>query len=617
MAGHIDHGKTSLTKALTKWDTDRLKEEKERQISIELGFAPLYDDDQMNVSVVDVPGHERFIRQMIAGVAGIDLVVLVVSAEEGVMPQTKEHLEILEFLGIKKGIVAITKVDRVDDILLMLAEGDIIEELKGTIFEDAPVMFVDSISGLGIEPLHAEILSTLSRMENRYVEGGFRLPIDQVFTVKGVGTVVRGTAYDGNISEGETLTILPKNITTRARQLQLFGKPTESAYAGQRVAINLAGLEKSDLKRGDVVVNSSQFVTTDVIDVVFKTVRHLDSPIKQRMPIKCHIGTTDVMGKIVLFDRKEMIEENEEILCQIRLDHSVVTKRGDRFILRRPSPQETIGGGWVIDPSGEKYRFGEETIARLEKKKTGTDNERVLQLLSQYKLLSDKDIMKYASINEDALNEVLDSESEVVILSDTTFTNKRVYDHAKSDIENLLKDYHDKNTMRLGINKAELIQKLGEMYPKALQEFVLYKAKDFTIKDQFVALVSFVPYVPKSWERKVSQVLFQLETDRWDVKYLENYFDEAGIPKQFKADAKKYLVETKRIVPLDQQFFVSMIVFEKSINSLRKAHAVQFDTSQAKDTLGLSRKYLIPFLEKLDEFGLTKRTENTRKWVEK
>lgn len=615
MAGHIDHGKTSLTKALTNWDTDRLKEEKERQISIELGFAPLYDDDQMNVSVIDVPGHERFIRQMIAGVAGIDLVVLVVSAEEGVMPQTKEHLEILEFLGIKKGIIVITKVERVDEVLLMLAEGDIIEELKGTIFEGAPMMFVDSISGQGIESLRTEILSTLSRMENRYVEGGFRMPVDQVFTVKGVGTVVRGTAYDGNISEGEALTILPKHLTTRARQLQLFGKPTDNAYAGQRVAINLAGLDKSELKRGDVVVNSTQFMTTDVIDVVFKTVRQLAAPIKQRMPIKCHIGTTEVMGKIVLFDRKEMIEENEEILCQIRLDHSVVTKRGDRFILRRPSPQETIGGGWVIDPKGAKYRFGEATIRRLEEKKTGTDNERVLQLLSQYRILSYQEIKKYASIDEDALNDVLDSEVEVVTISDTTFTNKRVFDHAKSDIENLLKDYHDKNTMRLGINKAELIQKLGEIYPKSLLEFVLYKSEDFTTKDQFVALTSFTPHVPKSWERKVSQVLFHLESDRWSVKYLENYLDDEGIPKQFKADVSRYLVETKRIVSLDQQFYVSMIVFEKSVKILRKLHPIQFDTSQAKEALGLSRKYLIPFLEKLDEFEVTKRMENTRKWI--
>lgn len=614
MAGHIDHGKTSLTKALTNWDTDRLKEEKERQISIELGFAPLYDDNQMNVSVVDVPGHERFIRQMIAGVAGIDLVVLVVSAEEGVMPQTKEHLEILEFLGIKKGIVAITKVDRVDEMLLMLAEGDIIEELKGTIFEGAPVMLVDSISGHGIDILRTEILSTLSLMENRYVEGGFRMPIDQVFTVKGVGTVVRGTAYDGNITEGEALTILPGQVSTRARQLQLFGKPTENAYAGQRVAINLAGLDKSDIKRGDVVVNSTQFMTTDVIDVVFKTVRHLDSPIKQRMPIKCHIGTTEVMGKIVMFDRKEMSEENEEILCQIRLDHPVVTKRGDRFILRRPSPQETIGGGWVIDPKGAKYRFGETTISLLEEKKTGTDNERVLQLLSQYKLLSDKDIMKYASIDEDALNDVLDSETEIVTISDTTFTNKRVFDHAKSDVENLLRAYHDHNTMRLGINKAELFQKLNELYPKALLEFVLYKSDDFVTKEQFVALASFTPHVPKSWERKVSQVLFHLESDRWTVKYLDNYLDEEGIPKQFKSDVTRYLIETRKIVQLDQQFFVSMVVFEKSINTLKKMHPIQFDTSQAKDALGISRKYLIPFLEKLDEFGFTMRTENTRIW---
>ncbi len=383
MAGHIDHGKTTLTKALTNVDTDRLKEEKERQISIELGFAPLFEDKEVQISVIDVPGHERFIRQMIAGVAGIDLVVLVVAADEGVMPQTREHLDILGFLGIRNGIVAITKIDRVDEEFIDLVKDDIFEELQGTVFESSPFVLVDSLSKKGINELKELIVSTLKNQEMRDAKGAFRLPIDQVFTVKGQGTVVLGTVYEGTVEEGQALMIMPKGIEVRARQLQVHHQPAKQAFAGQRAAINLSNVAKEDLERGDVVVSSEHFNVTRTIDVAIRVVEDLDYMVKQRMPIKCHIGTAEVMGRIVFFDRNELKEENGEILCQLRLEEEVVTKRGDRFILRLPSPQETIGGGWVIDPRGEKYRFGVQTIEELEKKKIGSPKERIVAALNR------------------------------------------------------------------------------------------------------------------------------------------------------------------------------------------------------------------------------------------
>ena len=394
MAGHIDHGKTSLTKALTNVDTDRLKEEKERQISIELGFAPLYEDEEIQISVIDVPGHERFIRQMIAGVAGIDLVVLVVAGDEGVMPQTREHLDILGFLGIRNGIVAITKIDRVDEEFVDLVKDDIFEELQGTVFENSPFVLVDSLSMKGIDELKNLIVDTLKEQEMRDVKGAFRLPIDQVFTVKGQGTVVRGTVYEGSVEEGQTLMIMPKGIEVRGRQLQVHHKPAKKAFAGQRVAINLSNVTKEDLERGDVVVSSEHFNVTRTIDVAIRVVEDLDYMVKQRMPIKCHIGTAEVMGRIVFFDRNDLKEENGEILCQLRLEHEIVTKRGDRFIIRRPSPQETIGGGWVIDPRGEKYRFGVQTIEELEKKKVGTPKERMIAALTEGKSLILSELIK-------------------------------------------------------------------------------------------------------------------------------------------------------------------------------------------------------------------------------
>ncbi len=403
MAGHIDHGKTSLTKALTNVDTDRLKEEKERQISIELGFAPLYEDQEIQISVIDVPGHERFIRQMIAGVAGIDLVVLVVAADEGVMPQTREHLDILKFLGVKNGIIAITKIDRVDEEFIELVKDEILEELTGTVFEDSPFVLVDSLSKKGIEEMKELIIHTLKEREMRDAKGAFRLPIDQVFTVKGQGTVVRGTVYEGSVEEGQVLTIMPKGLEVKARQIQVHHKPAQKAYAGQRTAINLSSVSKEDLERGDVLVSSEHFNVTKTLDVAIRVVEDLEHLVKQRMPVKLHIGTAEVMGRIVFFDRNEIKEENGEILCQLRLEEEILTKRGDRFILRRPSPQETIGGGWVIDPRGNKYRFGNQTIDELEKKRVGSPKERITAALYEAKSLPLNELIKRTALDEGTL----------------------------------------------------------------------------------------------------------------------------------------------------------------------------------------------------------------------
>ncbi|WP_234946545.1 selenocysteine-specific translation elongation factor [Bacillus sp. m3-13] len=301
MAGHIDHGKTTLTKALTGVDTDRLKEEKERQISIELGYAPLEMEDGSLLSIIDVPGHERFIRQMIAGVSGIDLVILVVAADEGVMPQTKEHLEIVKFLQIQKGIIAITKKDKVEEELLDLVQEEIMDELEGSVFHHAPVVFLDSTKNIGIENLKETIRGQLQNIQHKQETGDFRLPIDQVFTIKGQGTVVRGTILEGIVQTEDELQILPAGVPVKARQLQVHNKMVNKAKAGQRVAVNLPNISAEDITRGDVLVLSQTYETTDTIDVSLKFIKKLQYPIKQRSVVKVHIGTAEVMGKIIFF----------------------------------------------------------------------------------------------------------------------------------------------------------------------------------------------------------------------------------------------------------------------------------------------------------------------------
>lgn len=616
MAGHIDHGKTSLTKALTNVDTDRLKEEKERQISIELGFAPLYEDDEIQISVIDVPGHERFIRQMIAGVAGIDLVVLVVAADEGVMPQTREHLDIVKFLGIKNGIVAISKIDRVDDEFIELVKAEIFDELAGSVFEDAPYVLVDSLSYKGIDEIKELIINTLKRLEMRDTTGAFRLPIDQVFTIKGQGTVVRGTVYEGTVEEGQVLKIMPKGIEVRARQIQVHHKEAQKAYAGQRTAINLTGVSKEELERGDVLVSSEHFIVTKTVDVAIRVVDDLEHLVKQRMPIKLHIGTAEVMGRIVFFDRNEVKEENGEILCQLRLEEEILTKRGDRFILRRPSPQETIGGGWVIDPRGNKYRFGEQTIEELEKKKVGTPKERITAALIEAKSLPLNELIKRTALDEATLLEQL-KVPEFVLYNGKEYTLLQLIHSIEEDIYDHIQDFHQEHPMKSGVNKAELLQTMQKRFPKALLDYVVEEGivnGIFKRNGQFVSLETFAPHVPKNWEKRTENMLVALKTDGLKVRYLKDYFSIAGIPENLQFDIKRFLEEKRQIVQLDEQFAYHGDVFQAAVDSLKTKTEAEFEVGDAKGILDLSRKYLIPFLEKLDKIGLTKRVENKRIW---
>ena len=616
MAGHIDHGKTSLTKALTNVDTDRLKEEKERQISIELGFAPLYEDKEIQISVIDVPGHERFIRQMIAGVAGIDLVVLVVAADEGVMPQTKEHLDILKFLGVKNGIVAISKIDRVDDEFIELVKDDILGELIGTVFEDAPFVLVDSLSKKGIHEINDLIINMLKSQEMRDARGAFRLPIDQVFTVKGQGTVVRGTVYEGTVEEGQVLKIMPKGLEVRARQIQVHHQHTQKAFAGQRAAINLSNVSKEELERGDVLVSSEHFIVTRTVDVAIQMVEDLEHIVKQRMPIKLHIGTTEVMGRIVFFDRNEIKEENGEILCQLRLEEEILTKRGDRFILRRPSPQETIGGGWVIDPRGNKYRFGNQTIEALEKKKVGTPKERMTAALMEVKSLPLTELIKRTALDETTLTKHL-ANPEFVLYNGKEYTLTLIIDSIEEDIFDQLQEYHQAHSMKAGINKAELLQSLQKKFPKSLLDFVVENGIHngvFKRKEQFVSLAAFVPHVPKSWAKRTENLLNDLKKDGRKVRFLKEYFSSAGIPESIEYDVRKFLEDQNLLVQLDDQYAYHGEVFTEAVQTLQSRTGAEFDVGEAKDVLDLSRKYMIPFLERLDAKGLTKRVENKRVW---
>lgn len=621
MAGHVDHGKTTLTKALTGVDTDRLKEEKERQISIELGYAPFPLDDH-HVSIVDVPGHEKFIRQMIAGVAGIDLVVFVVAADEGVMPQTREHLEILSLLGITHGIIAITKVGKVESVHLELIEDDVRAAVKGTPFQESPTIFVDSLMGTGLDKLKSEIRKCLTKIPERNVGGAFRLPIDQVFTVQGHGTIVRGTVYEGSVETGAWLTVLPQNKAVKVREIQFHGQAQSRAVAGGRAAMKISGLSKEEIRRGDVLVASlADFQPSDTIDLSLHTVQGLLHPVKQRTRVKFHSGTAEVMGKIVFFDRNEA-SRGEEVLCQIRLDEPVVLRRGDRFVIRRPSPAYTIGGGWVISPFGGKYRFGEKTIQELERKRDGSSEERVLDAIDSQLLLTKTEMSRLTSLSDDSLEGVLirmKHDDKVLELDSGCYTSVMVYNKVKDLIFEQLAHYHETFPMRDGINKAECIQVLERTVPRKLAVLVMENevgTGHLVKRKQYICQADFEPHFPSQWKIRMEHVMERLKLDGLGTQPWEEYLSAEKIPEEIRVEMKHYVLQNQLAYLLDEKHLIHRDVVNSQLFMLHHGtNGQSFGVAQAKAALNMSRKHLVLFLELLDRLQITQRTGDGRMWL--
>ncbi|MED1865664.1 selenocysteine-specific translation elongation factor [Fictibacillus nanhaiensis] len=620
MAGHIDHGKTTLTKALSGIDTDTLKEEKARKITIEPGFAPFPLTNDLHTSIVDVPGHEKLIRQMIAGVAGIDLVLLVIAGDEGVMPQTREHFEILSFLGIEKGIIVVTKSDLIDDEMRLLVEEDILELTNSSVFEHFPMHFVDSVSSAGIEELKSEITNLLKDTPVKSSQGTFRMPIDHIFTVKGQGTVVRGTVYEGEVQEGDELIVQPGNDKVKIRKLQVHKQDVHAARAGQRAALNLSGGSKADWKRGHVLVEPNVYSTTDTIDLVLSTGEGWKGKLKQRSLVKFYSGTSEVMGKLVLFDRNELDNNEDQIYCQVRLDQEIVTKRGDRFIIRRPSPEETIGGGEVIDPNGSVYRFGTETIERLKSKHEGTPVERVQQLLNKVGSMSERELKRSIGMEEEILQHTLGellSEGSIEQIQDYLVSDSTVQ-HIKFNIMNKLQNFHSEYSLRQGIPKAEIVQSFqSEVNPKIVNSLLERCVADstVTITDQFVHLSHFKPHYPEKWAKRMANVLTILVEAQLEPDDLQNIYNAQQLPEALYHEFKYYLLKTNQVVMLFDEILLSRKAFDSAVENLRIHTDSSFTVQDAKTILHTSRKFLIPILEGMDAEGYTIRESNVRKWV--
>lgn len=625
-AGHIDHGKTTLIKALTGRETDRLKEEKERGISIELGFTYFDLPSGQRAGIIDVPGHEKFIRNMLAGVVGIDIILFVVAADEGVMPQTIEHLAILDLIGVKNGFIVITKSDLVDQEWLELVKEEIKESVKGTFLENSKMIPVSSVKKTGINEVVEEIdrLSTL--VEPKDINDLPRLPIDRVFTIQGFGTVVTGTLLSGILKIGDEIEIYPKSIITKVRNLQVHDKDVKEAYAGQRVAVNLANVKKEDINRGDSIAPRGSMKETMMLDVKVKLLKNIEKPIENRTRLKLYLGTDEIMCRIILLDR-DFLEPGEEAFAQLRLEEKTVAKAKDRFILRFYSPMFTIGGGEVLvaNPSKRK-RYDEDILEELALKEEGTIIDYIENILINEKNIfyNTKEIAIELSLLETSIiNEIkrLEDDGKVVIFE----LNKEIYpihvnkmDDLIDSIKSELEVFHKKYPLRYGIPKEEIRnkylgknkQKLGDIIIEYLiSKQIIKQSRDLLSLPDFEPSLSDSDYVIKE---KIIEFLekegFNL-TKTNDILNLGINFDKKTIE-----NLVFFMISKGDIIKLGDEYLISSGKYEAAKNILRDYFKEnEFITAPIyRDLLKTNRKFAIALLEHFDQIKLTKRDNDKR-----
>ena len=479
-AGHIDHGKTTLIKALTGCNTDRWKEEQERGITIDLGFAFFDLPNGDRAGIVDVPGHEKFIHNMVAGVCGMDMVLLVIAADEGIMPQTKEHMDILHLLGIQKCIVVLNKMDLVDPEWLELMEEEVRDQLQDTFLKDAPVVKVSAVTGEGLKELTDEIVKMeTSEVQEKEIHTIPRLPIDRVFTISGFGTIVTGTLISGIIRKDDTLQLYPWNAPCKVRNIQVHGKNVDECSAGQRVAVNLTGIKKEDISRGDVLASPNSMKGTTLLDVKLRILKDSNRIVKNRSRLHLFTGTSEVLCRAILLDRDE-VKAGEECFAQLRLEQELALRKGDRFVVRFYSPMETIGGGEVLEPNPKaKRRFKEAALEELRRKEAGSSVDVVQMHVKSHRdtLITITELAKLTALSEEEIRQDVSeledgSEAFVFPMKKDTYVWMRDDElYLQEQIKAELKKYHHKYPYRHGIKKAEIQTK----YMKKIKPVVAAK----------------------------------------------------------------------------------------------------------------------------------------------
>jgi selenocysteine-specific elongation factor len=622
-AGHVDHGKSTLIRALTGIDPDRLQEEKERGMTIDLGFAWLRLPNGVEVSIVDVPGHERFIHNMLAGVGGIDIALLVVAADEGVMPQTREHVAILDLLGIANGVVALTKRDLVDDEWLDLVQADVEEFLKSTTLSGVPIVPCSAITGVGLDALLGVIQDLLARERMRPNTGRPRLPIDRVFTVAGFGTVVTGTLIDGELHLGQELEVQPGGLKARVRGLQSHRKKLETIPAGTRTAVNLGGLAVEDLRRGQVLGAPGTLTSTRALDARLRLIREA-RPLRHNAEVSFHTGAAETLGKLSLLDRDELLP-GDEAWVQVRLQDPVALARGDLFILRLPSPSMTVGGGSVVEPHARRHRRRQPAILQqLEVLAQGTPEEIVLERLHAREPIDVDGLVQRTGLAaaeaRTALANLLEA-GDVVLLDHSNGAGRfdgrsfvvstAGWQRLTSQVEVVLGKFHQGYPLRRGLPKEELRTRLGAEPRLFVRELERLKAQGTAAEDgPFVRLASHSVRFSPEQERQAAQLLGVLREagvsppDRADLEA------ELGLSSELvdALIAQGRLVEVAAGLLYERDALASIVERIRDEITLNGARTV----AQIRDLLDASRKFALALVNYTDEHKITRRVGDER-----
>lgn len=620
-AGHIDHGKTALVKALTHMDTDRLDEEKQRGMTIDLGFA--YFGEQ--ATIIDVPGHEKFIRNMVAGVSTIDMVLFVIASDDSIMPQTVEHLEILNLLQIKKGIVVLTKIDAVEAEWVDLVEEETRELLRGSFLEDAPILRVSSIHGNGIPELAEAIKDQISHLPARQDRGIFRLPIDRVFTMKGFGTVVAGTVLSGELSIDQMVELLPTQRQFRVRGLQIHGNPVQHVTIGDRAAINLAGIEKEDVQRGDVLAELNLFQPTVFFDIKLYLLKTAPAALKHNSRVRLHIGTSEIMARVRLLDT-DLLKPGKNAFAQLHCEEPVVAESQDRFVIRRYSPVITIGGGLILQVNPPRHkRFSKETLAKLVVLENGDVYDIIEQAILKGKTFvkTNEELSKLTSIPKGELHEKLADLVARQKIRAISRKNKTLYLHIshyrrlKREILDQLEKFHQKNPLKQGMTPGEIVSNLSVKTELFLIQALL---KELESESQTTMIQDKVRLA--NYQIKLTAAQKELKTE------IEQYFlnqkftppNTNEIIAQFKPkfqDVEKiiaYLLEQKILVYIED----GMLLHHDFLTKAKKSILSHFQQQKElkigdfRDMIQASRKYAVPLLNYFDQHGLTIRQDDVR-----
>ena len=616
-AGHIDHGKTTLIKALTGRETDTLKEEKKRGISINLGFTYFDLPSKKRAGIVDVPGHEKFIKNMLAGASGLDMVLLVVAADEGVMPQTVEHLDILTYLNIKNGMIVLTKSDTVDEEFRELVKEDIREKVQGTFLGEAEIIEVDSISRKGLDELISKIDDMTEEIEDKNLNSPARLNIDRVFSIKGFGTVVTGTLIEGKISVDDDLVIYPKELPTKIRSIQVHGESVDTAYAGQRTAINISNVKVEEIERGDVLASVNSLEEAMMLDVKLSIVKHMNIGLKHWDRLRLYHGTREILCRAVPLEVEE-INPGESGFVQLRLEESIVAKKGDKFVVRRYSPMETIGGGVIVDTNPRKHkRFDKNVIEALAVKEKGE----LTDILEEYIKANSKnypnikDIMSYSGENEANIKEALNKliEENKIVAINNMYMHSIQYNNLKEVLLKTLQDYHKKFRLRKGMVKEETRSKTESKFKTREFDILLdmFKNEDIIkVEDNMVSLAQF-------------NVVFN-EKQLQIKKLIENNLDKCGLDtiltvEEVLAGKREYEEVLEALIgntveKLDDTYVMSKKIYEQAKDILLKYldENKEITLGEYRDLVDSSRKNCMIILENFDRNKVTKRIENKR-----